>query len=340
MRRIFIICAFACGLNALDFSHCRNYYKQATTTIDSTLVYSVMYNNKPHLIAFSKTPLKSKNIIKKDVFLGLYLLKGQTPLSYTLKPLDNFSRTRELSAINAKDGIKGRVINFEKGIFDLGKFSSNLPKDSVISNICYQIYGIRVDSRFFMPKILIDRFLSEKGGIYGDIGIRVAQNKNDVAVTQIDLFFPDNPFKQGDKILAINKKKIKNLVDFEWSVANLAPKSVAKVTILRANKRLELDVKVDYRYGGGLISDTFFERFGVVFDNNLVIRHIAKELPFSLSQLSVGDELIWINKIPVRKNDGFWHLRQLFSQVFMTTKEVELLVLHEGVQVFIRSKLK
>ncbi len=340
MRQVFILCAFICALSAFDFSHCKNYYKQATTTIDSALAYSVIYNNKPHLIAFSNTPLKSNNIIKKDPFLGLYLLKGQTPLSYTLKPLDGFSRTRELSAISANEVTRGKVINFERGIFDLGRFSTNLPKNSVVSNVCYQIYGISIDSRLFMPKVLIDRFLSEKGGIYGDIGVRVVQNKNSILVEQVDLFFPNNPFKQGDKILAINQKEIKNLADFEWIVANLVPQSIAKVTIIRADTKINFDVKVDHRYGGGLISDTFFERFGVVFDKNLTIRRIGKKLPFLLSQLSVGDQLIWVNKIPIKKNDNFWHLRHLFSQAFMTTQEVELLVLHEGVQIFIRSKLK
>ncbi|STQ84134.1 PDZ domain-containing protein [Helicobacter fennelliae] len=335
-----VFCACSVLVSAMDFSHCKSYYKQATTSIDSALLYAIKYQNNQYLIAFSKTPLTSPYIIKKDPFLGLYLFKGSTPLSYTLKPLDNFSRTTQLAAINQTQITTGKVLNFERGIFDLGKFSSTLPQNSVISNICYQIYGIAIDSHTFIPKNLIDRFLSQKGGKYGDIGIRTTEDKKGfVIVKQVDLFFDKNPFLPEDRILEINQKPIKSLVDFEWSVANLEIGSTSHITISRGGKKQTFHIKVDRRYGGGLITDSFLERFGVVIDSDMVIKKIPKPLPFALSQLSVGDKLIWINKTPIQKDLGFWHLRELLSKAGLKG-EAELLVLHQGVEVFIHSKLK
>ncbi len=323
----------------MDYSHCQSFYKQATTTIDSTLVYSVKYNGKPHLIAFSRTPLKSSKILKYDPFLGLYLFEGWTGASYTLKPLDNYSRTKTLAALNTKQITNGKVLNFERGVFDLGKFSASLPNQSVVSNICYQIYGIYAQGQYFVPKNLIDRFLSSKGGIYGDIGVRVAQSGAFVVVEQVDLFFPKNPFLPNDKIIAINQTKIPNVATYEWNVSNLPIGSVAKVTIIRGNKTLDLNIKVGRLYGGGLIRDTFFERFGVVIDSNMVIRQIKSQLPFKLTQLSVGDKIFLINKTPIQNDSRFWHFRQLLSQAGIKG-DVEFLVLHEGVEIFIRSNLK
>lgn len=335
-----------CWAYGLDYSACKTYYKQATSVIDSTRVYSILYNDVPYLIAFSQKPLHSSRIIKHDPFLGLYLFSGRLQKSYRLKPLDAFAHTLPLVAVNATQVIPGSVVNFEKGMFDLGKFSTTLPKDSVISTICYQSYGISAYGQYFVPKILIDRFLSARGGQYGDIGVRVApnlqttkdQHPKGVIVEQIDIFFPQRLLMPKDRIIAINGREISSLAQFEWLVADLVPKSKAQVRILRNNKLLEVSVQVDRRYGGGILQDTFFERYGVVIDRDLVIRAIAKPLPDGLSQLSVGDKFIWINKTPIKKDSEFWHFRQLFSQAALRGK-VELLLLHDGVELFLRSNL-
>lgn len=332
---------------ALDFSACQNYYKQATANIDSVRVYSVLYNGTPHLIAFSQKPLRSPRIIKADPFLGLYLFSGKLPKSYHLKPLDSFAHSLPLAAVSATHALQGSVLNFEKGVFDLGKFSTTLPKDSVISTICYQSYGISAYGQYFVPKLLIDRFLSPLGGRYGDIGVRVTPNTQastnskhprGVIVEQLDIFFPKTFLKPQDTILSINGRAIESMADFEWIVADLAPESSASVKVLRGNRTLSGEVRVGKRYGGGLLQDTFFERYGVLIDRDLIIRAMPKPLPNNLRQLSVGDKILWIDKTPVKKDANFWHFRQLFSQAFVRGK-VELLVLHEGVEIFIRSEL-
>lgn len=335
------------GAYGLDYSACRAYYKQATSVVDSTRIYSVLYQNKPHLIAFSPSPLRSSRIIKHDPFTGLYLFSGKLAKSYRLKPLDTFAHTLPLAGVNATQAIAGSITNFEKGIFDLGKFSTTLPKDSVISTICYQSYGISAYGQYFIPKILIDRFLSPKGGQYGDIGVRVSaniqsvrdQHPKGVIIEQVDVFFPHKPLLPKDRILSINGHAITSLADFEWLVADLEPRSKAQVKFVRNGRVLEAAVQVDRRYGGGILRDTFFERYGVIIDKDFVIRSIGKPLPFALSQLSVGDKFIWIDKTPIKKDSDFWHFRQLFSQAGLRG-QVELLLLHDGVEIFLRSPLR
>ena len=128
-------------------------------------------------------------------------------------------------------------------------------------------------------------------------------------------------------------------MDFEWRVANLSPNSSAKIGIIRAGQPRTLEVKVGNRYGGGLISDTFLERFGVWLDENLVIRAMQNPLPFNLSLLSEGDQLLWIDKVPIKRGDGFWHLKELLMRAWLNGN-IELLILHEGVEAFVRSQMR
>ncbi len=362
----------ACGIcllslvdsaNAMSYAPCQNFYKQASASIDSKRVFSIMYGGKPYLLAYSKTPLHSSKIIKKDIFLGLYLFSGKTPLSYNIKPIDSYANSLSLAGVNASSAVGGVVVSSGKGIFDLARFSKPLPKDSVISNICFQIYGFYAYDNYFVPKALIDRFLSQKGGIYGDIGVRIiesSQSQNlalqnpanpkssqttnpksqkSIIVEQVDIFFPNNPFLPKDRIISINGESVKSSVDFEWKVANLSPNSTAKIAIMRYGKPQTLEVKVLHRQGGGLLSDTFLERFGVWLDENLVIRSMKTPLPFNLSLLSEGDQLLWIDKVPIKRGDGFWHLRELLMRAWLNGK-IELLILHEGVEAFVRSQMR
>jgi len=332
---LFMLSNIILSTHSADFTHCLTYYKNATAFINNTPIYSISYNNKSYLVAFSKTSLNSPRIIKTDPFLGLYLFEGKTLLSYTLKPLDNFSKTRPIAALNGEQYVRGEILNTEKGIFDRGIFSKPLPKHSVISNICYQIYGITAESNTFIPKKLIERFLSSKGSIYGDIGVRVSPS---LVVEQIDPFFNNNPFLPNDKILAINNVSLNNIADFEWIVANVNVGSQTKVQVIREGKKLTFNINVDKRYGGGLIQDTFLGRYGVMLDKNLKIISMSKQLPFVLSQLSVGDQIIWIDKTPIKTDDNFQHFRSLLSKAKLKGN-IELLILHMGVEVFIRSKL-
>lgn len=350
--------------DAMSYQACQQFYRQATSVVDSKRVFSLQYNGKPYLLAYSKTPLSSSKIIRKDIFLGLYLFSGSTPLSYRIKPIDSYANSLSLAGVSAAEAVNGVVVSSGRGIFDLAKFSKPLPKDSVISNICFQVYGFYAYDNYFVPKPLIDRFLSSKGGIYGDIGVRIIESSQDsqnlaqknpanpkstqapqksspksIIVEQIDIFFPNNPFLPRDKIVSINGESIKSSVDFEWKVANLTPNSTAKVAIVRNGKAQTLEVKVLHRQGGGLLSDTFLERFGVWLDSNLVIRSMKTPLPFNLSLLSEGDQLLWIDKTPIKRGDGFWHLRELLMRAWLNGN-IELLILHEGVEAFVRSQMR
>lgn len=349
--------------SAMSYQACQQFYRQATSVVDSKRVFSLQYNGKSYLLAYSKTPLSSSKIIKRDIFLGLYLFSGSTPLSYRIKPIDSYANSLSLAGVSASEAVNGVVVSDGRGIFDLAKFSKPLPKDSVISNICFQVYGFYAYDNYFVPKPLIDRFLSSKGGIYGDIGVRIIESSQDtqnlaqknpanpkstqatksspksIIVEQIDIFFPNNPFLPRDKIVSINGESIKSSVDFEWKVANLTPNSTSKVAIVRNGKPQTLEVKVLHRQGGGLLSDTFLERFGVWLDSNLVIRSMKTPLPFNLSLLSEGDQLLWIDKTPIKRGDGFWHLRELLMRAWLNGN-IELLILHEGVEAFVRSQMR
>ncbi|RVZ89400.1 PDZ domain-containing protein, partial [Helicobacter pylori] len=96
-----------------------------------------------------------------------------------------------------------------------------------------------------------------------------------LVVVQFDPFFPKNPFLKNDEILAINHQKIHSLAEFEWVVSNLKYQSLVKVKIKRNHKIKEVTLKVNKRYGGFLLKDTFLERYGIALDERFIITKIG-----------------------------------------------------------------
>lgn len=280
----------------LDYTHCKNYYLNASVPVGNTRAIALKHKGKKVYLLHSKTRPNAK-IIKADPFVGLYLIES-TPskLSYNLLALD--SRTLKdpnLATISAKEVKKGKITARQNGYLNYAKFSSPLAQNSVIGNICYQIYGIGIGGNNFLEKKYIDRFLNV-GATYSDIGVRFDMNVKKPLVYLIDPFFPDNPFVVGDEILSVNGKKVGTVLDAIWAITNLPLNKSAKITIKRDGKAHTLSLRPDKMYGGLLLSDTFLERFGVAFGDNLEVLSLNESGHLRLRFLKEGDKIVWINK--------------------------------------------
>ncbi len=138
-----------------------------------------------------------------------------------------------------------------------------------------------------------------------------------------------NPFLKNDEILAINHQKIHSLAEFEWVVSNLKYQSLVKVGIKRNHKIKEITLKVNKRYGGFLLKDTFLERYGIALDERFIITKIGTHLPKGLDFLKLGDRILWVNRKNMASNPKA--LREALS-----APKIELLVLRKGFEFYIK----
>lgn len=344
LKRILILCCIFQGAFGYDFSHCMRYYDLATQNFSSNIRSVSIKSDKGDIsIAFSPHPLTNPDIIKSDPFVGLYILKvPKTKFSYHFLNIDNFAKTNELASIGLNFNAKGKIVKNQTGFIDYAKFSSKVPLNGTISNICYQIYGLGVGENHFIDKVYLNRFLNEKSPYYGDIGIRVIQEKGNVFVYEIDPFFSDNPFMLGDVILSIDGKKISTYQQFEWLISNAAYNKALKVEIIRDDQKMTLNPIVNQRYGGFLLPDTFLERFGISVNNDLEIIKYNQKMDFqkynSDSWFKLGDKIIWINGQPILNqanlsyNDKLKALRRAFTRAYDNQK-MDVVVMRNGLEI-------
>lgn len=342
----FIFCFCSPLLWGYDYSHCIKYFKAASTPVGSSNAISLKNGSKQVHILYSLVPPKNVKILKADPFIGLYLLDvPRTKQSYALLTLDKRTlNDKRLAFISSSPQVQtGHITKRQSGFLNYARFSTATSANGVLGNICYQIYGLGVGNGSFIEKKYIDRFLAQKSPYYGDLGIRFEYNK--AIVKSIDPFIPQNPFKPQDKILSINGTKVQSSDEAEWVMSNLKKDSLAQVTLLRNGKTLKVKVKVNQRYGGFLLKDTFLERFGIDIDNQMIIQSINLSKAGRFNELRAGDRILWINKEPIitqstdTASKRFERLRFLLSQTQFDDRfegKMQLLIVRDNLEIFIK----
>ncbi|GMB93275.1 PDZ domain-containing protein [Helicobacter bizzozeronii] len=326
-------------IHAYDFSHCQKYYQLASHSNSVSLFWQRGQVSFLH----SLTPPKGVRILKKDPFIGFYLVQAPyTKFAYHLLDISPEAFKYPMASVSKAYARVGTITKRQERFLGHARFSTPIAPNGVVGNICYQIYGVGFKSKdphAFIESKYIKRFLSQNAPYYGDIGVRV-RSHGALVVELVDPFFKNNPFLEGDVITHINNQAIPNSARFEWVVSNLAYQSEARVTIKRRGVPQILHVRVDKRHGGFLLPDTFLERFGVVLDSDLVITARATRLPAPLNTLKVGDQLVWINHKPIApKRASHAHklhaLQEALSHAHMQGR-IELLLLRRGLEFYIR----
>lgn len=329
-----------------DFSFCQKYYRDASVPVEQTRAVLIEYKKQKFFVAFFSTPPKNLQIIKADPFIGLYALNlpSKNKPSYILMPIDSKAQTLNMASIGSKTIQKGIILQPQQGFLNYARFSGEIPLNGVISNICYQIYGLGIQKDQFIDSKYLNRFLNQEVPYYGDLGIRIypqdSKNKT-LKIQYVDPFFPNVPFLKDDEILSINQKPIQDYYEFEWLVSNLKKDSITQVTIKRTNKKktetLTFDVVVQPRYGGFLLPDIFFDRIGIKLNNELKVIATDPE-KYNLQQgLLKGDTILWINGERIfshtkqNPKDVQARLREVLTQAVSLGK-LEVLISRDGFQ--------
>ena len=245
------------------------------------LVYT---QNRPHA-----------KILKQDPFLSLYLIEDKHPFSY---PFDiNMRLQLGTAMVTDKVAKEGRFVRNQIGLNTLAKYSEPLIYPALLTSSCCSLEGI-VTQRGIIQKEYLNHFVRSKGSEYGDIGIRVKNEKGFVIVSASDPFMQSNPFKNGDCIVAFDGKKIEAASVLMRKILFSKVGTKHSVKVKRGKKFITYKVTADKRFGGGALSDTFLEREGIFFDKQLRLQKIASV--FAKYGLKIGDKLIQINGVRVK----------------------------------------
>jgi hypothetical protein len=311
-----------------DFRQCYTKNKQSFVYFGDIRAVAV---TKHLAVAYSQTKPKVP-FVKFDPFLNLYLFSSKK----TLKPV-HLKSTKFLKLgewIAGMDDTSLYAGNFAKSGDVLDTFylqNAKLDKNSIISCLCCEVYGLGIGAGSFIGSEYIKRFIKAKNIYYGDIGVRFEKHANDFIVKSVDPFYVNQLLNINDKILKINGKKVTSLKQLNQTVLFAKPKSIITIELLRGKNIFKRSLVVRSRMGGGYLSDSFLEKKGIFFDDDMKISKISKKSFATKSGLHVGDKLIQIDhKKIINQNDVKEYLSSIKS------KEVHLLFDRNDFQFFVK----
>lgn len=333
MRYLIIFFIYVGALQAAsftfpDFSQCYKKNKQAFVYFGETRAIAV---SKNLAVAYLKTKPSAK-YIKFDPFLNLYLFHSQKPLRPVRLKSSHLLKLGEWVAGMEENSLF--VGNFAKQGDLLDSFylqNAELEPNSLISCLCCEMYGIGVGGGSFIGSEFIKRFIKLKDVYYGDIGVRFEQMANTFVVKSINPFYPNQLLRKGDKIFKIDGKKVTSLKQLNQAVLFSKPKNIIRIELLRDGKKLTIRSIVRSRMGGGRLSDSFLEKKGIFFDDNLKVIKIAKNSFGERSGLKVGDNLMQVGDKAVKTQDD---IRANLTK--LKSKETQLLFNRDDFQFFIK----
>ena len=302
-------------------------------------VKSMVYFGDTKAVAISKhyavAYLKKKPkypFVRHDKFLNLYLFHSKKVLHPVhLRNTDKLTLGEWLASMDDSSMYTGNFAQRGVGLNIFFKQNSKTPPNSMITCLCCSVYGIGVGNGKFISSNFIKRFLDSKSVAYGDIGVRFLRRGKDVIVSSVNPLFAHQKLKVGDIIKKIDGRRVRKVEDVEDYVLFQKIGKIVKLQFVRNHKLMTEKIKVQKRYGGGELSDSFLEVKGMFFDKKLRIKTIKKGSFAQKSGLHRGDKLLQINRVSVKSEDD---IRRVLSKI--GKKAINLLFERNNFQFFVK----
>lgn len=309
---------FACSG---DFALCQQKFNDAKVAQPDGLAIPI--SDARVLISTSETPPPDAEI--SDPYLGLYVVKTKHPFAFPfILAKENPKKT---VAVDATMALPGKIVEPQIGLNRLGRFEHPLNDPSLLTDACCALEGI-VTEHGVIEKAYLDHLMQAQGRVvYGDAGIRLDPDRRDAVVESIDPFMGENPFMKGDRIVGFDGIAVKGSATVMERILLAAPGSVHTVDVERGGKRIRCDVTLQERLGGGLKSDTYLERFGFDFDEEMLVRAVSTEA--SVFGVAPGDRLVQVNTQMVSFGD------EVRAAMAEQEERVSLLFERDGFQFFV-----
>jgi len=288
---LFLLQLYACEG---DYQSCLKKINDSKSIQNNQL--SIPLENNRRIVYTKNIP--NAVIVKYDPFLSLYLIQDKKPFKYPFT--FNMKRPIDTALITNKKIIEGKFLQRQIGLNSFANYTKRTNDTALVMSRYCSLEGMNT-SRGIIEKEYLQRFATSKTSSYGDIGIRLIDEKGFAIVTASDPFMKNNPFKRRDCIVAFDGVKVKSTSKLMQIILFSKLGSKHTVEIKRDDKFHIFTVVTANRYGGGYMSDTFLERKGVYFDNTLHIVKLEKE--FAKQGLKVGDRLLKINAVTVNNQE-------------------------------------
>lgn len=312
------------ALNAYNFSKCKEFYLNASQifTLEGGKEIRAIHIGDGKYLAYGGTSFsesKGKDLLKYDGFTGLMLFSGKKIVpKYDLIPITQSAKNMPLAAITDNTITQGKILRQQLSLKNKATFSRQIPQNAVISDICYQSYGLSAGSDKFIDIAYITRFLSENGvKIYSDIGFEIKAQKGALIISYVNPFVKfmlldsdsnqkstnlanqkstnaTDSLKIGDEIVAINDTMLKNENDFFDTAATLPLGKKATIRVKRGDRILNFAFLPMERVRGFDENGTMLDFFGIVIDDSLRVIRAP-----NASIFRANDRILRLNQIIV-----------------------------------------
>lgn len=315
-------------LEALDFSKCQEYQLQASKefVLNNGNMIRAYHIGEGRYLAFSKEDIEDERLKKFDKLLGLALFAD----SNIEKRYDLVKIKKEIPAValNGASSTKGVIKQAQKSLKDLAVFSSPMPQNAMISDICYQMYGISVGGNRFIDKQYIERFLNEKSA-------QISHTSLGIILTNDNIIKDINPFvsstlRIGDKIISLNNKPISSKEEFINLEANLAPNKIATISAKRGKNEIIVALMPFLRIVDFDKLESYMAFFGLDLSPDLVILNSP-----SFGGFKQGDKFLRLNQIKISNIN---ELNMAIRAVLKQNENMSFLINRENFELFITLK--
>ncbi len=272
-----------------------------------------------------------KDYIKRDPFLGLYLIKTKqslTPISFT--SFNQASNSKIVAVVNKKDYKLASIISADNALNYFARLSKDAKPNSLVECVCCREFGLSTGGKSFIDSDFILRFLKNKTVFYADSGLRFAQKGKKIYVKALNPFFQHFKIRVGDKIVSINGKTFSTVSSLNKFILFSKLNRVLTIKYRRYGRVFVQKIRLKRRISGGLLGESFFEYIGLYVRRDLRVSYVRKgSLAYKLG-IKKGDKLMKIDDDFVK---SFSHIKPLLSRLHKD--EVYLLLERNGFQFFV-----
>ena len=322
----FLILLDSIGAKEPNFTKCKEFYINASWDfLDSKTkkyIRGVHLGNGNYL-AYSSLDLESKNLIKKDPLMGLYLFSARAVKEkYDLVKINKNTKAAAIGKYIAR---AGNILEAQKALSDFALFSQNIEQNLVISDICYQLYGLSIGENRFIDKSYIDSFLNSKfeKKQYLYSGLKIKEIEGKLILDSINPLMVKG-LKKGDEIISIENNNVDSISKFESILNSLSSNARVNFTFKRRDKIFTKKINLKPRVTPLSEEESFLEYFGIYLSDELIINNDA--LSFRK-----GDKIIMLNKTKVK------NIQEL-NNAIETKKDLSILISRNDFEIFITIK--
>ena len=288
------------------------FFPGSLKVVDGYPAYAIAKNRFVSL----KCP-NNKKIIAYDRFKGLCLFEDTTKKPFYLAK----HKTKLYFCQSGKR--KTATIQFLPSSIYPGRIKEIVRERGALFGECCHLSGIFDLGGEWFDVTSIKKLL-HKDTKHSDIGVRFSLKGKYTVIKRVDPFLK-LPLLPGDRVVKIDKIKNPTLKQVRDKIDSCKVGRKIFIEVMRNKRRFSYRVGCFKRVGGGKISDTFLEAFGIWFDKDLQIIEIDKNGLGYKRGLRKGDKLLKVGK---RKVNSWIDVQEVLSS-YAVNKSIPRAILWE-----------